>query len=239
MGIDGCLTVNTKKRDTASDAWTSKSCQLNLRRVSGGKYDPIEHIVFESLEMLLDAVTRKQQPSYTVVTQRKPRSLPQAQNLGGGKPPQTPVQQPQDRLINVNYCKYLQHLHSCRYSSRESQEIGMEWRVLALWFWFWINAASWATKPGTVNKKSCGCDMVQQPRSTDTIYQNSPKRAKASHQKGGHATKSNASIHGLTGPKKCSAVLVLRPWPQWSSGNQRCCKSLRLFSNPVDLQSAS
>ena len=97
-------------------------------------------------------------------SQRSLHNPPQAQK--GAKPHWVPlVQQPQDRWITCSIRSFYSvwsngWLHRCRYSSRESQHIGMEWRVLALWFWFWINAASWATNPGTVNKNSSVCDMV-------------------------------------------------------------------------------
>ena len=57
---DGHLTKH-KSNNTASDRLTSNNCKVNLRRVSGGLYAPIEHIVFKSLEVLLGicAVTKR------------------------------------------------------------------------------------------------------------------------------------------------------------------------------------
>ena len=46
-------------------------CQLNSRRVSGGKYGPIEHIVFESLELLLGICTATRRKSQKGATPTK------------------------------------------------------------------------------------------------------------------------------------------------------------------------
>ena len=63
-------------------------CQLNLRRVSGGKYGPIEHIVFESLEMLLDAVTRKTTAKlYSSDSKEASQLATSPESRGGGQTP--------------------------------------------------------------------------------------------------------------------------------------------------------